>query len=301
MPHPFNKTALDYAAQVDLLIARGMHVEDRNAAEFFLANLNYYRLEAYWLPFEASRNPHAFKPGTSFDRVLALYVFDRELRLLMLDALERVEVAVRARWAYVLAHAAGSHAHLDPGLHDRHRKHPENLARLQREVERARTQELFIKHHLEAYLEPLPPTWVVCEVMSFGALSQWYASISQNDIRRKISEAFELHHNQLESWLQHLSIVRNVCAHHSRLWNREFTVTPSTPKASLRHLVQSWQQSSRRLYNCFLIVLHFMDLIAPRHTWGSRLVEHLATLEAPGGLPAMGFPVNTDPHVLGVA
>ena len=91
-------------------------IENPDRAEHYLSHLNYYRLGAYWLPFEADHETHQFRPDASFDQVLNLYIFDRELRLLVMDAIERIEVSVRTRWAYHLAHTHGPHAYLDPAL-----------------------------------------------------------------------------------------------------------------------------------------------------------------------------------------
>lgn len=104
---PFPKPATTYAEQVSILQQRGIRVDDQASAEFSLQHLNYYRLSAYWLPFEVSHNPHEFHLGTRFDEVLNLYVFDRNLRLLVLDAIERIEVSARSQWAYHLAHRHG--------------------------------------------------------------------------------------------------------------------------------------------------------------------------------------------------
>lgn len=103
MERPFAKSAITYAQQVALLQQRGMVIDDPAEAEFYLQHLNYYRLAAYWLPFEGDHASHAFRAGTRFAEVLNLYIFDRELRLLLLDAIECVEVSVRSQWAYQLA------------------------------------------------------------------------------------------------------------------------------------------------------------------------------------------------------
>lgn len=116
MKRPFTKSAITYAQQVALLQQRGMVIDDPAEAEFYLQHLNYYRLSAYWLPFEIDHASHTFRPGTRFAEVLNIYIFDRELRLLLLDAIERIEVSVRGQWAYQIAHRHGSHAHLDPEL-----------------------------------------------------------------------------------------------------------------------------------------------------------------------------------------
>ena len=99
-----------------------MIVPDREQAKHYLRHLNYYRLSGYWLPFEANHNPHTFTPGTNFNQVIDLYVFDRELRLLIMDAVERVEVSVRTPWAYHLSQKYGPHAHLNSYLFSDQRK-----------------------------------------------------------------------------------------------------------------------------------------------------------------------------------
>src|SRR5258707_1149820 len=97
----FNKPALTVDQQINLLIKRGMKILDRNFAQQNLSHINYYRLRAYWLPFEiqpTTTEAHEFRPGTTLEHVIALYTFDRELRLLLLDAIERIEISLRAQW-----------------------------------------------------------------------------------------------------------------------------------------------------------------------------------------------------------
>lgn len=98
MASSFTKPPKIWSDQVALLETRGMVIEDRQQAEFYLQHLNYYRLCAYWLPFEANHSTHTFRPGTTFDAVLNLYIFDRQLRLHVLDVIERVEVSVHSNW-----------------------------------------------------------------------------------------------------------------------------------------------------------------------------------------------------------
>lgn len=286
MKRPFGKPAITYAQQVALLQQRGMIVDDLAAAEFYLQHLNYYRLGAYWLPYESDHTTHTFKPGTQFADVLNLYVFDRELRLLVLDAIERVEVSVRSQWAYHLAHRHGPHAHLDPGLGFRQHLWQTNFAKLADEVDRS--DEVFIKHLKATYAEPLPPVWAACEVMSLGLLSRWYNNLKPMPTRRAIATVYGVDEKVLESWLRHLSLVRNTCAHHSRLWNREFTITPQLPQRKPAGLATQWQPGSRKLYNTLLILLHCMDVIAPQHHWRARLMDLMARHRIP--VAAMDYP-----------
>lgn len=220
MKRAFNKPPTTYAQQLVLLTDRGMRIDHPDRAAFYLQHLNYYRLGAYWLPFEADHGSHRFVAGTSFEDVLNLYIFDRELRLLLLDAIERFEVSVRSQWAYHLAHEHGPHAHLDPALALNAPRWRTNLDRLSEEV--SRSDETFIRHLTRTYREELPPVWAVCEVMSLGLLSRWYNNLKPMATRRAISSVYLTDQRVLESWLHHLTFIRNLCAHHSRLWNREF-------------------------------------------------------------------------------
>lgn len=286
MPRPFTKPATTNAQQVALLQRRGMLIADAATAVFYLQHLNYYRLGAYWLPFEADHATHRFRPGTRFEDVLNLYIFDRELRLLVLDAIERVEVSVRTQWAYQLAHRHGTHAHLDSSLAWHRRHWQSNLDKLTDEVKRS--DETFIRHLRATYSEPLPPVWAVCEVMSLGLLSRWYNSLKPMPTRRAIALVYGVDQGVLQSWLHHLSLVRNVCAYHSRLWNREFSITPKDPRSKPAHLSGEFIAGSRKLYNTLVILLHFMDTIAPHHHWRSRLKDLIANHATPVG--AMDFP-----------
>lgn len=268
MKRPFRKPATTYHQQIDKLQQRGMVINDDAAARYYLQHLNYYRLGAYWLPFEADHTTHQFKPGTNFNDVLDLYIFDRELRLLVLDAIERIEVSVRCQWAYQLAHKHSPHAHLDAQLFDG-KFWQGNLDKLSKEVRRS--DETFIKHHLATYVESLPPVWAVCEVMTLGLLSRWYNSLKPKATRRAIADVYSIDEKVLQSWLHHLSLVRNICAHHARLWNREFTIIPNMPKSKPAHLSAEFITGSRKLYNTLVILLHCMDIIAGQHHWRTRL------------------------------
>lgn len=286
MKQPFTKPATTYAEQVALLQKRGMVIEDPAQVEFYLQHLNYYRLGAYWLPFEADHGSHTFRPGTHFGDVLNLYIFDRELRLLVLDAIERIEVSVRGQWAYQMAHQHSPHSHLDSTLAHKQWHWQSNLDKLTKEVERS--DETFIQHLTQTYSEALPPVWAVCEVMSLGVLSRWYGNLKPMPTRREIANVYRIDQRVMESWMHHLTYIRNTCAHHSRLWNRDFTITPELPKSKPAHLVGEFIGGSRKLYNTLVILLHFMDIIAPKHHWRQRLISLIAGHAAP--VSAMGFP-----------
>lgn len=286
MKRAFTKPATTHAEQIALLRQRGMLIEDEAQAVFYLQHLNYYRLGAYWLPLEADHATHTFKPGTRFEDVLNHYIFDRELRLLLLDAIERVEVSVRTQWAYQMAHRHGPHAHLEPALARDWKNWIADSAQLVSYVERSR--EKFIQHLTHSYAESLPPVWAVCEIIPLGLLSRLYSNIKPIATRSAISRTYGVDQQVFESWLHHLHFLRNLCAHHSRVWNREFVITSEVPKSKPQALRGQFQHGSRKLYNSLLILLHLMDVIAPHHQWRQRLIGLIDTHAMPTA--AMDFP-----------
>jgi abortive infection bacteriophage resistance protein len=159
-----------------------------------------------------------------------------------------------------------------------------------------RSDETFIKHLKATYSEVLPPVWAVCEVMSLGLLSRWYNNLKPMPTRRAIAATYGVDESVLASWLHHLSLVRNTCAHHSRLWNREFTITPLLPRNKPAGLAAQCRPGSRKLYNTLVILLHGMDVIAPRHHWRTRLKELLTRHAVP--VTAMDFPASWDQMAL---
>lgn len=265
-----------------------MEISDTAKAEFYLQQINYYRLSAYWLPYEQDHANHTFKPGTNFDAVLSTYSADRRLRLLFLDAIERIEVCVRCHWAYELAHKHGPHGYLEPALAKNPHFWQANLEKLQSEV--GRSDEVFIQHIKANYSEPLPPVWAAAEVMSLGLLSSWYNNLKPSATRVAIASAYQVDDSVLSSWLHHLTVVRNICAHHSRLWNRRFVLTPQLPRTKPTGLGRQFVPGSRKIYNTMVLILHLMDLIAPESMWKQHLVTYLRSGNL--DLKSMGFPKN---------
>ena len=217
----FDKPPLSVEEQIDLLLGRGMSIPDRARARHYLTHINYYRLRAYWLPFErppVDGEAHAFVPGTDFETVLATYVFDRELRLLLLDAIERIEISLRTTFAQHLASAYGAFAHDTPALFKDRADWHKSQDELRKEYERSR--ETFAKHYRQRYPElATPPIWVACELMTLGHLPRWLKNLARPDDRQRIADHYGLDERVLLSFAHHLIVVRNHCAHHGRLWN----------------------------------------------------------------------------------
>lgn len=287
----YAKPALTVDQQLEQLIRRGMVITDPDAARHHLLHINYYRLRAYWLPDEipsATPGEHAFKPGTRFETILDLYSFDRKLRLLVMDAIERVEVSLRTRWAYVLSLRHGAHGYLAPALFRKQAEHEKCLRKLREELERS--HETFVLHYRRTYTEPeLPPFWGICEVLTFGQLSLWFQNLASGDDRAEIARPYGVDEQILKSFAHHLTYVRNVCAHHSRLWNREMTIGMKIP-ARPEWLGAAFNEiKPKRLYNTLVMLAYMLDIISPHSHWRTNLRD-LLDQHPDVNLAVMGFP-----------
>lgn len=147
MGRVFSKPSLTIAQQIAHLQSEGMAVRDASRAQHWLKNVSYYRLSAYWLPFEHPKGHTGprFRPGADFDTITDLYTFDRKLRQQVARSAEHIEVALRGSWAYALAHQGGSHGYLDASLYSDRKIFHENLSRLAREV--GTSPETYIEHY----------------------------------------------------------------------------------------------------------------------------------------------------------
>lgn len=293
----FDKPPLSLTDQVALWRSRGLQVADGPRAERYLDSIGYYRLSAYCLPFEVppaagERRQHRFVPGTTFEQVLQLYIFDRKLRLLVIEAIERIEVAVRTRWAHAMSLRHGAHAHMDSTCFKDPWQHAKDLAHLAKEVQGSK--ETFIEHYRKTYTVPfLPPIWAVVETMSLGALSHWVKNTRDNTAKRSVAEGLDLPTVEvMEGVLHVLTPIRNACAHHSRLWNRRLPMKLPHIKRHARNLVppDSPHHQAHHLYNPLALLAVMLKTMNPGTTWAVRLVHLLDTELPPDRLSAMGFP-----------
>lgn len=272
----FSKPFLTLDEQLVQLKSRGMKFHDEKEAKHYLEHLNYYRLGGYWLLFESDHETHTFKENVYFEDVLNLYIFDRELRLLILDIIERIEVSIRSKFAHHLAECFGSHAHLMPELFYSSDNYYKTLSKLKSEIDRNKN-ELFIKHHFDKYNEELPPIWVCVEVMTLGQISNWYSNLKERKHRQAIAKDYGLDEKILSSFLHHLTTVRNVAAHHSRLWNRKFTIDFVLPSYPVELKKKLNPVSRRYIYNTLMMCEYLMNTISKDSMWKSRLEELINT------------------------
>lgn len=289
---PFNKPALSVPDQVALLQQRGMLISDPGKAAQFLTYVGYYRLSGYWFPFQfrdGTANHSNFRPNTDLDTVLDRYIFDRRLRGIAMDAIERIEVAARSALSDVMSQRYGPHWYMD-SVHFVPAYHAGFMTLVRRETGLApfdqHKQTEFIAHYFRTYDPPLlPPSWMVMEILSFGAISKVYKNLVDGE-KKSVAAAFGIPRNRLGSWLHAASHLRNLCAHHSRVWNREFGVVPSITKADASHV-----HHPKKFYNHAVAIQSLLKIISSETHWVDRVRELIA--DHPNiPIDQMGFPAN---------
>lgn len=279
----YNKPVLSSRQHIEQWQARGLGVPDADKACHYLDAISYYRLSAYSLPLQQGNPDHHFRPGAVFDDLLDLYIFDRELRLLILDAVERVEVALRACMTNVLAGHHGSHAYLDTSVFNTHYNHHWLLEQIESKCNDSRA-ELFIAHYRRRYTSPaLPPIWMVMEILTFKEVSVLFSNLRLKEDKQAISQFWGVPDALLRSWFRALSDLRNVCAHHSRVWNREFGSRPQQPRKPLPGwpdlspvvvMAEEGEQQidpTKRLYMMLVVTEYLLRRVNPESDWHQRL------------------------------
>lgn len=292
----YGKPALTTEQQVALLIRRGMHIADRVQARQYLTHIGYYRLRAYWLPFEqaaAKGDEYAFAAGADFATVLGIFDFDRELRLLLIDAIERVEISLRTRLANLLSLRYGPFAHEEPVHFAKPHLWQQSCDELAKEY--ARSRETFAEHYRSQYPQmPSPPLWVACELMTQGHLSRWLQNLRIPKDRETIADDYGPGEKVLVSFAHHLTIVRNHCAHHGREWNRKLSLKMRIPGKMPAGLSAQFNPAQdRRLYNSLTMLTYLMSVISPASTWRQRL-KALINATPQIAVADMGLPADWD-------
>jgi abortive infection bacteriophage resistance protein len=254
-----------------------------------LENISYYRFSGYWYPLLADKQNHIFKPNTYFDTAFKLYKFDRELRKLIITELEKIEVAVRSKMAYVLSTEHNIFWIDDTTLFTNSSVHRATLAKIEDELDRS--DEEFIVAFKSKYVNRFPPSYILLEIASFGALSRLYGNLKPGKPRKDIAKLFGLSDRVFASWLHSLVYIRNVCAHHARIWNRPMSIQPLFPRNASNAWITNRQTGINRIFYALSMMLYLLNTVNPNHTFKQKL-ESLFRKYPNVDRTAMGFPAN---------
>ena len=296
----YTKRPLSYSEQIKLLKSRGMLFEDNDNTQNLIEHINYYRLEAYWFTYyDRDKQEHYFLPDTTFSNIWRDYRFDRKFRSLILQGLERIEISFRTQFTYFLSHHYGSFPLKKENFIFSKQSWDENIENLKTIC--LTSKEQFAIHLRETYSCEIFPVWAITELMSFGKISLFYKNIKDQSLQKSISRKYGIQPEILISWLNHLSNVRNYCAHHARLWNRRFVYTPKEALSIRNDIKTRWislpknpeeddPRNERRIFNTILIIDYLLSNICNKYNWKNELVELISKYQIDE--KRMGFPDN---------
>ena len=297
----YTKQPLSLEQQITKLRQRGLVIKDEYSAINYLSNISYYRLRAYTFPFQDNNietNDHLFiRKDINFEDIIDLYCFDRRLRALIFNALEKIEIAVRTKFTYEYSVGTNnSHWFTNKTLYFNPNKFDSIIEKIKEDVKRC--DEDFIRHYQTKYTSPdLPPAWMTMETLSFGNISKIIANLDcKSTPYKNISSAFGLPNPfVLENWIYSFSVLRNYCAHHSRIWNRRFHVEMKLPYNTTYPFIDRTNLNSiykNKLFAVLCCIQYISKIISPQGDFKNNLIK---TIEEGGKLlniKDMGFPTN---------
>jgi len=318
LPKPtFDKRSFSIDEQLALLKSRGMLVTSDEKAKDCLRKIGYYRLRDYMIPFrgkyvgidiKTNKNfigtVRNFSVGTNLSLIHELYIFDKKLRLLILDCIERIEIYFRVKISNIISKRDifGHRNRLelnnnfapDPRLCIKKNPHEEWLGRLNKDFERSKKD--YIISYKNQYSSPLP-IWMSIEIWTFGTMSVFLSGMKEKDLNEICLELGLPRRELLTSWIKTLNYIRNVCAHHSRLWNISLDVQSKTVKngeiKEFDHFSEN-KKSFHKIYHPICVMIYILSKISPNSSWKKSLKDHLNTLPYSPYIKIshMGFPEN---------
>lgn len=286
----YNKIALDTPDLLAMLKQRGLQVPNEQEALDILSVISYFRLACYFRPMEIDKRTHEFRQGATLEQALTLYSFDTILRDKVFGAIGQIEVALRSRVNHHFSchHTPFGFTQVDMAT-DGH-LFTEHLSSVDRELHRSKEE--FIKEHFERYDRPsFPPAWKTLETVSFGTLSKLYQNFFDKTDKKAVAADFGLpQHEFLISWLESLTVLRNLCAHHARIWNRRFALKPQMPKILSGHKwLTVFSFPPDKIYPQLCCIAYLLNAIDRHNSFASniqKLMIDYPSIDA----TALGFP-----------
>lgn len=256
-----------YDEQLQLIREKGFIISNEDDAINFLKNFNYYRISAYFLPFKKA--DQTFEHEIAFSQIMKIYEFDSKMRLVLLEAIEAIELYLKTQISYYFAHKYGALGYTDPqNFSDKH-EHENFKSKIETCIKN-NTNTPIVKHHKEKYNGQFP-IWVIIDFFSLGMVSFFYKDLLDDDKKALAKNSFKTKSNYLESWLRCLTDLRNKCAHYSRLYYWSFTALPKLPKKTAQNKLFDQILMLKLLYSYNkvgwnIVILHSISAILEEYT-----------------------------------
>ena len=287
-PH-FPKQFQSIPDLISLLTGRGLIIDDIPKAESYLVNIGYFRLSAYFYPLlRLPKTDHVYKAGSTFEQVLNLYRFDKKLRLLIFNEIEKIEIAIRS----IMVNTACQHfndAFWITQSQYFYNQNYFNASITEIGLEFHKSKEDFIEHFKNTYSDAYPPAWMIIEILPLGNICRIYKNLRDIRLKKKIARQFGLQPQAFESWIMTIGGLRNVCCHHNRLWNRSFPLRVLLPQnTQFLWLNDPSSIDVQRLYFRLCIIRYLLLSVSPTNTFKDKLVDLLNKYSCVD-IRAMGF------------
>jgi abortive infection bacteriophage resistance protein len=291
MKVPYPKHFTTSKDLISLLKSRGLNILNEQEAIDCLTNIGYYRLSAYCYPLlKTPKIDHFYKSNASFDLIMNMYRFDRELRLILFDEIEKIEVAVRSAMSNLIT---GSLNDVFWMTNATYFYNPTIFAKSIDliQIETDKSKEEFMTHFRSKYTDRFPPVWMIVEIIPFGLLCGIYNNLKSAKLKKKVAARFGLSSSVFSSWMITLVNLRNLCGHHSRTWNREIPVTPAEPNSPFFPWIISASTNMKRIYFRICMIKYLLFTASPHNTFTQKLNTLLVAYPTVD-TKAMGFPAN---------
>ena len=290
----YNDSPLTTGAIINLLKSRGLAFKDETKASHLLDHISFFRFKSYLQPLIQNKQTGTFKIGFAFEDAYTLYKFDSALRKLICAEMEKIEISLRTIISQELSHTYSPYWFTDKTLFSNQTKYSGILSGI--EAELIRSDDDQILGFKKTYSNQFPPSWMTMEVSSFGTLSLLFKYLNGGRTKRNIANHFGLADTVLESWIHSFVYVRNICAHHSRLWNKTLRVTGGFPKRTSHGFINTRVQNDR-VYYILCIIRYMLLTINPSSSFTTRLKQLLQDYPSVD-IKAMGFSANWESEPL---
>jgi abortive infection bacteriophage resistance protein len=274
-----------------ILRERGLLIQNEERAIKYLKSVGYFRLTGYMFHLQSRDGLHLFEKQTNFDEVISLYQFDKELRSIISEYLERIEVCLRAKLTDKYSSRYGFFWYQDIDLFE----DVNTYETINKEILETfdNPKEPYLKNFKLKYIdEKLPPSNMALEILSLGKLARLYKGLKNQDGKIEIANEFNLPSKTIASWFIYLANVRNICAHHSRLWNKRVTADrPIFPKREkYKFNGENFEDSNTTLYGIISIIDKLLRSFNPHNAFAKKIEYLINDFDVDCHL--MGFPVN---------
>ena len=289
----YQKKHKTFSEQIEILKKRKLNIPNESYAFSKLQHINYYRLSGYFLPLQyptKSDNKNIFLPDTTFEDVVSLYYFDSGLRKIVFEAIESIEIYFRTQIAYFHSLEYDAFGYLE--LKNFRENKIEKFDELQADIlkEKTRSKEFFIKHFKKKYNSIDLPVWSVVEIISFGTLSKFYMILKEQQQNEVIQNIQGINKLVFYKWFHALSSVRNICAHHSRLWNRTLGVSFEVPKRF--ESFERIKESKNKIFFALSVIEYILTCIGEDEIEFKSKIKNLIAKYPKVNLESMGFIEN---------